>query len=181
MSIATRTGDEGTTGLLYGQRVPKDHAQIEAVGCFDEFNSALGMAKATSNNAERSAELERVQRELVALMGELVCAESDAARYEASKFEKITEASLARIDAGVRALEARNLRFDGWATPGANVHAAAIDMARSIGRRAERRMVALSSVGKTVRPVTRQYVNRLCDLLWLMAREAEGQTPGATE
>ena len=172
-SISTRTGDEGLTGLLYGQRVPKDHAQIEAVGCFDEFNSALGVAKASCPVPARRAELEVVQKELVALMGEIVCAETDAQRYESSKFEKITEASLARIDAGVAALEGKSLRFDGWATPGANPHAANIDMARAIGRRAERRLIALKANGKTIRPVSRQYVNRLCDLLWLMAREAE--------
>lgn len=173
MSIATRTGDQGLTGLLYGQRVPKDHPQIEAVGTFDEFNSALGLAKASCANTENRAVLERIQKELVALMGEIVCAETDADRYQNSKFEKITDEALARIDAGVAALEARNLRFDGWATPGATPHAAALDFARSIGRRAERRLVGLSSQGKTIRPVSRQYVNRLCDLLWLMAREAE--------
>lgn len=175
MSISTRTGDQGLTGLLYGQRVPKDHPQIEAVGCFDEFNSALGMAKATCKDAERRAELERIQKELVMLMGEVVCAPADAERYAASKFEKITDEALARIDAGVTALEARNLKFDGWATPGANPHAAAIDMARAIGRRAERRIIALSASGKDLRPVTKQYVNRVCDLLWLMAREAEAE------
>ncbi len=175
-SISTRTGDEGLTGLLYGQRVPKDHPQIEAVGCFDEFNSALGVAKANCPVPERRAELERVQKELVALMGEVVCAEENAERYASSKFEKIDEACLARMDAGVAALEAKKLNFDGWATPGANAHAASLDLARAMGRRAERRLVTLASHGKTIRPVTRQYVNRLCDLLWLMARDAETGT-----
>jgi cob(I)alamin adenosyltransferase len=172
-SIATRTGDDGTTGLLYGQRVPKDHPQIEAVGAFDELNAALGLAKATCPEEGRRAALTAVQQDLVALMGEVACAERDAARYAASKFAKIDETALARIDAAVAAHEARSLRFDGWATPGANLHAAALEMARATARRAERRLVALRAHGRSVRPVARQYVNRLCDLLWLMARAAE--------
>ena len=81
-SIATRTGDDGSTSLLYGQRVAKDHPQIEAVGAFDELNAAIGFAKATSPDAAQKAALELIQKDLVALMGELACAEADVARYE---------------------------------------------------------------------------------------------------
>lgn len=172
-SIATRTGDDGTTSLLYGQRVPKDHPQIEAVGAFDELNAALGFAKSTGDDPARRAELENIQRDLVALMGELACAESDAARFAASKFPRIGEPELARVDAALAALEARGLKFDGWATPGANLHAAALDLARTAARRAERRLVALPAHGRSVRPLLSQYVNRASDLLWLMARAAE--------
>jgi cob(I)alamin adenosyltransferase len=171
-SIATRTGDDGTTSLLYGQRVPKDHPQIEAVGAFDELNAAIGFAKATSADAAQKATLELIQKDLVALMGELACAESDAARYAGSKFQKIGEAELARVDAAVSALEARPLKFDGWATPGANLPAAALDLARTAARHAERCLVALPARGRSVRPILLQYVNRVSDLLWLMARAA---------
>ncbi len=178
-SIATRTGDDGTTGLLYGQRVPKDHPQIEAVGAFDELNVALGAIKPHLDPAGGTGDIPTrelltiVQKNLVALMGELACAESDAARYAESKFEKITAADLTRLDHAVAALEARGLKFDGWATPGANARAAAIDVARVTARRAERRLCALPAQGRSVRPVLRQFVNRLSDLLWLLAREAE--------
>ena len=172
-SIATRTGDEGQTGLLYGQRVPKHHPQIEAVGAFDELNAALGLAKAAHAEEPVRAELERIQHELVALMGELACAESDAARYAESKFPKLEEAALVRIDAAVAELESRGLKFDGWATPGANPSAAALDVARATARRAERRLHALPGHGRTVRPLVASYVNRVADLLWLMARAAE--------
>lgn len=172
-SIATRTGDDGTTSLLYGQRVAKDHPQIEAVGAFDELDAAIGFAKATTPDAERKAALELIQRDLVALMGELACAESDAARYAESKFQKIGEAELARVDAAIAALEARPVRLDNWATPGANLPAAALDLARTAARRAERRLIALPTQGRSVRPVVRQFVNRVSDLLWLMARAAE--------
>ena len=172
-SIATRTGDDGTTSLLYGQRVPKDHPQIEAVGAFDELNAALGFAKATCADANRQGSLELVQKDLVNLMGELACAETDTARYADSKFPKLTETALDRVDAEVAALEAQNISFHGWATPGANVHAAALDLARTAARRAERRLVALPAHGRTVRPLLKHYVNRVSDLLWLRARQAE--------
>ncbi len=172
-SIATRTGDDGTTSLLYGQRVPKSHPQIRSVGALDEFNAALGFAKATLPADADRRELEHIQRDLVALMGEITCAESDAGRYAVSKFAKVGEAELARIDATVDAVEARGPKFDGWATPGANLHAAALDLARTAARRAERELIGLAGQGKTVRPLLLQYVNRVSDLLWLLARLAE--------
>lgn len=179
-SIATRTGDDGTTSLLYGQRVAKHHPQIEALGAFDELNAALGAVKAllspapaNARDAEIFAALTATQKNLVALMGELACAEGDAARYMASKFEKIGMTDVERLDAGVAALEARGLRFDGWATPGANPRAAALDVARTVARRAERRLGELPEKGRTIRPELRQFINRLSDYLWLLAREAE--------
>src|SRR5438876_563710 len=114
-SIATRTGDDGTTGLLYGQRVPKDHPQVEAVGTLDELNAALGLARASRPPGPADTELARIQQELVALMGEVSCAEPDAARHAASKFVRIDETALARLDTAVAAIEARQPRFDGWA------------------------------------------------------------------
>lgn len=175
-SIATRTGDDGSTSLLYGQRVPKDHPQIEAIGAFDELNVALGAVKpllASGATAPREL-LTAIQQNLVALMGELACSETDLARYLASKFTKLVPADLARLDAAVAALEAQGLKYDGWATPGANALAAAFDFARATARRAERRLVALPGQGRTVRPELQQFINRLSDLLWLLAREAEG-------
>ncbi len=176
-SIATRTGDDGTTSLLYGQRVPKDHPQIEAVGAFDELNVALGAVKPRLSGGAREAAITElivaVQKNLVVLMGEIACAESDAARYAASKFEKLARGDLERLDREVAALEARGLSFDGWATPGANARAAAFEFARVAARRAERRLTTLPAHGRSVRPELRQFVNRLSDLLWLLAREAE--------
>jgi cob(I)alamin adenosyltransferase len=172
-SIATRTGDDGTTSLLYGRRVPKNHPQIEAVGALDELNTALGLAKATRPVGQDCSRLERIQKDLVALMGEITCAEGDAPRHAGSKFARIGKAELARLDAAVAAVEARQPKFDGWATPGANLHAAALELARTAARHAERQLVGLPGHGKTVRPVLLQYVNRLSDLLWLLAREAE--------
>jgi cob(I)alamin adenosyltransferase len=177
-SIATRTGDDGTTSLLYGQRVPKNHPQIEAVGAFDELNVAMGAVKPHLGSRPRDAEIRdlitALQRNLVALMGELAVAEADAARYAESKFEKIAATDLESVDREVAALESRGLKFDGWATPGANPRAVAFDFARVSARRAERCLGSLSmSAGRNVRPLIHQFVNRVSDLLWLLAREAE--------
>jgi cob(I)alamin adenosyltransferase len=176
-SIATRTGDDGTTSLLYGQRVPKDHPQIEAVGAFDELNVAMGVARALLPRDARGAELEALlvatQKGLVALMGEIACAAADDPRYAASKFEKLTAEDVRRLDVAVEQLEARGLKFEGWATPGANPTAAAFDAARTTARRAERRLVGLPAQGRPIRDELRQFVNRLSDVLWLLAREAE--------
>lgn len=175
MSIATRTGDDGTTSLLYGQRVPKDHPQVEAVGAFDELNVALGAIKPLlgANGISTRELLTAVQHNLVALMGELACAEADIARYADSKFVKIDAPDLARLDEAIAALEAKGLKFDGWATPGGNALSVAFDTARVTARRAERRLTALPTQGRSIRPDLRAYVNRLSDLLWLLAREAE--------
>jgi cob(I)alamin adenosyltransferase len=172
-SIATRTGDDGSTSLLYGQRVPKDHPQIEAVGAYDELNVALGAVKPLLNDVAVRTLVSGLQKNLVALMGEVACAEADAARYADSKFAKISAADVSTLDAAVAALEARGLKFDGWATPGANALGAAFDTARVVARRAERRLCALPAHGRSVRPELRQFTNRLADLLWLLARQAE--------
>jgi cob(I)alamin adenosyltransferase len=107
-----------------------------------------------------------------------VCAETDTQRYATSKFERIDSESLARLDAGVAAIESKNVKFDGWATPGANLHAATLDQARTVARRAERRMIGLATHGRNLRPLLFQYINRLSDLLWLLARDAENPPSG---
>jgi cob(I)alamin adenosyltransferase len=106
-------------------------------------------------------------------MGEVACAERDAKRFAQSKFAKVGPADVARLDDAVAELEARGLNFDGWATPGANARAVAFDVARVTARRAERRLIALGSRGRRLRPELRQFVNRLSDLLWLLARAHE--------
>lgn len=173
LSISTRTGDAGSTSLLYGQRVPKDHPQIEAVGTLDELNTTLGFAKALRPPGVDATGIEQIQRDLIAVMGEVSCAEADAARHASSKFSRLDAPDLARIDAAVSSLESLGLSFDGWATPGANPYSASLEIARTTARRAERRLVGLAAHGRQLRPLLVQYLNRVSDLLWLMARQAE--------
>ncbi len=173
MSIATRKGDSGTTGLLHGQRVPKDHPQVEAVGAFDELNVEVGAARMLCGDAGVREFLGAVQAHLVSLMGEVACAEEDAERHAASRFARLAEADLGRLDVLVAALESGNPRLDGWATPGANPLSLAFDRARVAARRAERRLAALPGSGRRVRPLLMQWTNRLSDVLWLLARGAD--------
>ncbi len=169
----------GTTSLLHGQRVPKDHPQIEAVGAFDELNVEVGAAAMLARDPAAPVLLRAVQASLVALMGELACAESDAPGHAGSKFARLSEADLRRLDAFLSDLESRGIKLDGWATPGANPEALAFDRARVAARRAERRLAGLAPGVRKVRPLLLQWTNRLSDLLWLLAREAEARTgPG---
>ena len=173
MSIATRTGDKGTTGLLHGQRVRKDHPQIEAVGAFDELNVEIGAARLHTKDPAVRRLLAEVQARLVALMGEIACAEEDAARHAKSRFARLAEGDLRRLDESLAALEKKGIRLEGWATPGANPAALAFDRARVTARRAERRLAALLAHGRKIHPLLFKWINRLSALLWLLAREAE--------
>lgn len=175
MSISTRTGDKGTTGLLHGQRVPKNHPQIEAVGAFDELNVEVGAARMTAQAPGVPGLLSAVQACLVALMGELACAEADAAGHASSKFARLSGRDLKRLDNFLAELESRGVRLDGWATPGANPESLAFDRARVTARRAERSLAGLSAGVRSVRPLLLKWTNRLSDLLWLLAREAESR------
>jgi cob(I)alamin adenosyltransferase len=172
MSIATRTGDDGTTGLMFNRRVAKTDVRVEAYGTVDELNAFLGLARAHAGGRVGEALL-ATQKELVLLMGELAVAPEDAARY-AQAYPLLGEAALERLDALVREIEGRSVRFEGWATPGATVAAGHLDAARTVCRRAERRVAALHAAAP-VRALLAAYLNRLADVLWLMAREEESR------
>lgn len=113
MSIATRTGDTGTTGLLHGQRVPKDHPQIEALGAFDELNVEVGGAGLAAEDPAVRDFLRSIQTCLVGVMGEVSCAKEDAAAYCQSAFAHIAEADLKRLDDRLAALEAKGVAAEG--------------------------------------------------------------------
>ena len=181
MSIATKTGDAGTTALMYNRRVSKTHPRVEAYGCVDELNAALGYARATAEGASScSPELLIIQKTLVALMGELATGVEDLERYVKSGLPRLTPDDTAKLDAWVRQVEARNVSFQGWATPGATLHAAALDLARTVCRRAERRVCALLENSELRNTEIIVYLNRLSDVLWLFARAAEASAdPGA--
>jgi len=178
MSIVTRTGDGGTTGLMYNRRVPKHHPRVEAYGAVDELNAALGLARAMATQTFVADNLLAIQKDLVVLMGELCVHPQDLPRYFRDGFAPVTPAMTSKLDALVREIEAQNVRFEGWATPGANPGSAALDVARTVCRRAERAVCALGGTGETVNPETLFFLNRLSDLLWLFARWAETK-PGA--
>jgi cob(I)alamin adenosyltransferase len=175
MSIATRTGDDGTTALMYNRRVLKTHPRVEAYGSTDELNTALGLARAGTADEWLRGELLSIQKQLVTLMGELATAPEDRERYAKDGFELVTPTMTTPLDALVKDLEAKKISFKGWATPGATPLAAALDFARTTCRRAERRVCALRESGDEPNAEIVIYLNRLSDVLWLLARWAETQ------
>ncbi len=179
MSIATKTGDSGTTGLMFGRRVPKNHPRVEACGAVDELNAALGMARATAAQNFVRDNLPVIQKDLIALMGELGVLPEDLPRYVKAGYPLLTPALTAKLDALVAEIESQNITFKGWATPGATPASAALDVARTVCRRAERRVCAVKESGGTVNPEIIIFLNRLSDLLWLFARRLETKPPSA--
>src|ERR1035438_5863656 len=167
MSIATKTGDDGTTGLMYGRRVPKNHPRVEACGTLDELNSALGLARATATEAFVSHNLFWIQKSLVDVMGEVGVMAEDLPRYVKDGYALVKPELTAKIDALIKEIESQKVSFKGWATPGATQHSAALDLARSICRRAERRVLDLQAVGELGNREILIFLNRLSDLLWL--------------
>lgn len=173
MSIATKTGDQGLTALMYGRRVSKCHPRVEAYGCVDELNTALGLARAAATHDFIHANLLRVQKDLIILMGELATAVEDLARYVEDGYSLVTPQMTAQLDQLVYEIEAQKVSYKGWATPGNNPSAAALDAARTVCRRAERRVCALHEAGQLQNSEIIVYLNRLADLLWLLARWVE--------
>ena len=173
MSICTKTGDQGTSGLMYNRRVPKNHPRLEAYGTVDELNSAIGIARAANKAEFITSRLFQIQKDLVDLMGELATDRADLERYAKDGY-KITGPELAaELEASIKEIEAQKVSFKHWATPGASPESAALDLARSIARRAERRVEDLLQSGATENRNISIYLNRLSDFLWLLARYHE--------
>ncbi len=177
MSIVTRTGDAGTTALMFNRRASKCHPRVEACGAVDELNAALGVAKTLSKPPPQRDGISSIQRDLVSIMGELATAVEDLKKYVQSGYPVVTPEMTARLDDWIKELETRQPEFHGWATPGENPASAALDLARTVCRRAERRVCALHEAGQLQNPEIIVYLNRLSDLLWLLARKAEGAGP----
>ena len=174
MSIVTKSGDQGATGLMFNRRVSKCHPRVEACGSVDELNAAIGLARATAVEASVQNQLLGIQRVLVALMGELATSVEDLERYTQAGFAHLTPDDTAKLETLVAELESRHPALAGWAIPGGTIHSAAVDMARTVCRRAERRVCSLSEAGELRNREILIYLNRLSDLLWLLARSSEG-------
>ncbi len=173
MSIATKTGDAGQTSLMYGKRVSKTDARVDAYGCVDELNAALGVVRATAGGSVVAEQILSIQKELVTVMGELATAPEDLARYEKDGYGLTTVAMVDRLTAAIDQLEKdKTLYGKGWAMPGNTPLGAALDVARTVCRRAERRVAALDGTEHSSNEILR-YLNRLSDLCWLLARVAE--------
>jgi cob(I)alamin adenosyltransferase len=174
MSIATKTGDDGSTALMYGRRLSKNDPRVWAYGTVDELNTALGWVRASVAIPFITDPVFAIQKELVTLMGELALHPDDRERYEKGGYPLIETAMVDRLTAIIDDLEKNHeVRYDGWSTPGATAGSAALDLARTTCRRAERYVVALVELGQPVKPDILAYLNRLSDLCWLWARWVE--------
>jgi cob(I)alamin adenosyltransferase len=176
MSIVTKTGDGGTTGLMYGRRAPKNHPRVEACGAIDELNAALGMARATATENFVSENLFSIQKDLILLMGEVGVLTEDLPRYVKDGYSLVTPEMTAKLEKLVKEIESQNVSFKGWATPGAIPQSGTLDVARTVCRRAERRVYDLQSSGELKNGEILIFLNRLSDLLWLFARWTEAKS-----
>jgi len=180
MSIATKTGDDGTTALMYGRRVSKTDPRVAAYGTVDELNAALGFVRATAGDPFITDAVLAIQKELVILMGELAIAPEDRERYAKGGYKLVESPMVEALTAIIDDIEKKHqITYDGWATPGATLGSAALDLARTTCRRAERHIVALRETGADVNGEIIRYLNRLSDLCWLWARWVETREAGA--
>jgi len=183
-AVATRRGDDGTTGLLFGgDRISKDDVRAEAYGTIDEAVAALGMARAQLGLKDRLGTLApgfgdlpevilRLQRELFVAAAELATTPTAWDRQR-DGVSRVSVEMVDGLDAILREAEAHITMPTEFVVPGETPTSAAIELARTIVRRAERRAVTLSSEGLIPGPHLLPYLNRLADLLWVLARAAE--------
>lgn len=170
MKIYTRHGDSGETGLFGGGRVPKDHPRVAAYGDVDELSSCLGVARATAPAELFDALLESVQRDLFAIGGQLATPDPEKVATALAK----AELSEARVEAFERLMDEADEELPplrAFVLPAGTPKAAALHLARTVCRRAERSVVRLSRESR-VPPLFVVYLNRLSDLLFTLARLA---------
>ncbi|HYM49313.1 MAG TPA: cob(I)yrinic acid a,c-diamide adenosyltransferase [Candidatus Limnocylindrales bacterium] len=172
-SIVTKGGDRGSTSLLYGGRIRKTDPRTEAYGDVDEAISALGLARAQVRDPDRAKLLLRVQQELFTVGAELATDAAERATL-AKHFLVVTPAYTERLEEETHALERAHPLPDAFVVPGGTVSAAALDVARTVVRRAERRIVGLQDAALLGNPEVLRYMNRLSDLVFMLARAEEG-------
>ncbi len=168
MSIATKRGDGGETGLAGGIRISKASLRVETYGNIDELNSLLGLARALCPDQDLGARTKLIQRELFQVGSALATppeSKKPQVPVTAEMVEKLTEQ--------VHEIEAIEGILTDWSLPGEDAAGAAYDVARTVCRRAERAVVRLREAGETIEPNALAYLNRLSDLLWLYARKLE--------
>ena len=170
--IYTKTGDDGTTGLLYGGWIPKDDAATEAYGTTDEAVAVLGLARASADGL--SEEILALQRELFVVGADLATNPAERAKLQPG-VSLVTAEMTERLERRIDDLVAERALPQAFIVPGANAASAALDLARSVIRRAERNVVALEREGRDVNPEVRRYLNRLSDLVFVLARRQAGE------
>jgi cob(I)alamin adenosyltransferase len=165
--IYTKTGDDGETGLFGGSRVPKDNARVVAYGEVDELNAAVGFAASLEPESLDAAFLQTIQRDLFTIGAEL-------ASPDRSKAPNIGESQIGMLEHMIDGHEAKLEPLKNFILPGGTPKAAAFHLARTVCRRAERAVVSLARE-QTISPSIVKYLNRLSDLLFVLARATNAQ------
>jgi len=180
-AVATGKGDSGTTGLLFGgERIRKDDLRTEAYGTIDEAVAALGLARAACQGADPASQLGRIGATILRLQRELFVAAAelatnpDAWDRQVDGSTRVSAAMVSAMDVALQDLEATIVMPHEFVVPGETTVSAALEVARTIVRRAERRAVSLEAAGLVPGPHLLPYLNRTADLLWVLARAAEG-------
>ncbi|MBC2665086.1 cob(I)yrinic acid a,c-diamide adenosyltransferase [Novosphingobium flavum] len=173
--IYTRTGDNGTTGLVDGSRAAKHALRIEAIGAVDEANSALGLAACALPEGERRAALTRLQNDLFDLGADLATPGEDFTPGPMTL--RLTPAQTARLEGQIDALNEHLAPLTSFILPGGSEQAARVHVARAAARLAERRMTALAAA-EPVNPAALSYINRLSDYLFVLARTLNANGAG---
>ncbi len=168
MRIYTRTGDRGETHLFGGVRVPKDHPRVEAYGTVDELNSILGLVRAKLPAGDLQTLLTRVQSTLFQIGAELATARPDDAKLTAH-LPRVEPEQVTELERWIDRLDTELVPLRAFILPGGSEVAALLHVARTVARRAERRVVALSRT-ESLNPEILRYLNRLSDLLFVAAR-----------
>lgn len=168
MSIATKTGDDGSTALTGGTRVSKSDLRVEAYGTIDELNATLGFARSICSDVEIREWTEHIQRTLFRVGAALSRPAADA-----KPSSTVQQADVDALTDRVYAIEAIEGILSDWSLPGAHRESAAFEIARTVCRRAERCVVRLQESGEAVPAEPMVYLNRLSDLIWLFGRLIE--------
>jgi len=177
--IYTRTGDDGSTGLARGSRRRKHDARVAAFGTVDETNAFIGMVRLEPLQPEIDAILARIQNDLFDLGADLATPEDVDASKKKGEDLRITASQVERLEADIDRLNAELPPLKSFVLPGGTRAATALHVARTVCRRAERLVVALADTpGETVSRPTLVYLNRLSDLLFVLARHANGKGTG---
>jgi cob(I)alamin adenosyltransferase len=172
MKIYTKTGDTGDTGLFGGGRVPKSHPRVEAYGDVDELNATIGVARATGSppDPQIDALLVRVQQDLFAIGALLATPDRERMRMHLDK-AKIDQERVAELERAIDAADGELEPLRAFILPGGSPKAAALHVARTVCRRAERRIVDIADEME-IPPLVIVYLNRLSDVLFTLARLA---------
>jgi cob(I)alamin adenosyltransferase len=166
MRIYTKTGDDGTTGLFGGTRVDKDAESVEAFGTVDELNSILGVARAVGLVPEIDALLTHIQDDLFCVGAELATTPGHEERLSS---RRVGEADVRALEAALDRIETELPELKNFVLPGGTLAAATLHHARTVCRRAERRVISAGRI-RTLSPGIVIYLNRLSDLLFVLAR-----------